>query len=525
MVHRLAASRRPAVALLTALTLLATILLPATVAGGRQEPRQRGSGPQRGALLVKVKSSADPLAVTAAVSAAGGTELGRLDELDTRVVQAPAGRQAQFRQQLLASPQVLSVEEDGEARATLIPNDPLWWRQWSVRKVRGPSAWDVATGQGGPIVAVIDTGVDGSHPDLSGRLVPGWNFHANSANTSDDADHGTAVAGIIAGVGNNGLGTAGLCWRCRIMPIKVLGANGGGSWSNIAAGIVWAANNGARVINLSLGGPTGSLALRDAVRYAIARGAVVVAAAGNEGSRQYFYPAAYTGVLAVAATTSSDRLYSFSNRGSWVDVAAPGCTWSPAPRATWRSFCGTSAAAPSVSGIAGLVISRAAGASRQQVQTAIVSTAVEVGAFVRGGRVDAAAAVRQLGISSTAPTTDPTPKPSPSPSPTPTPAVPADGEAVWRDRLYSGEDEDSNTFAFGGAVRIDAYWSSSHDLRIDVHNSRGERVATLVADGDGDDDWSHDAFERQLPPDKYRLTVSSATGGETYYRLEIRWHD
>jgi subtilisin family serine protease len=507
MAHRPARSVRSAAALIIAVALLIPVVAPSTASAGDGRPSPRGSGDSRGALLVRLRSGADPTAVAAAVSAVGGTRIGQLDEVDMLVVQVPAGRQAQAREQLRANPAVAFVEDDREASIAMTPNDPLWSRQWSARKVRGPFAWDVTTGGNGPIVAVLDTGVDGKHPDLAGRLVPGWNFHDDSANTFDNGNHGTAVAALVAGRGNNGVGIAGMCWRCRIMPVKVADANGRANFSNVAAGVIWATRNGARVINISLGYTSGSVALREAVAYAIARGAVVVASAGNEGNRRAFYPAYYPNVLSVAATTSTDGIYSFSTRGAWVDVGAPGCTWSAAPRGRWRSFCGTSAAAPIVAGIAGLVISRAPSASRRAVTAAITSTSVRIGPAVINGRVDAAAAVRALG------------------SAVSTPGGPTEGSASWADRLSGYGDRDQRRFWFGGVVRFNLSWSNRQDLRVVIRDRHGRRVARWEDDGHWRDGANRDDFEVRLPYGYYTLEVSSDYNKATDFALKVRWHD
>ena len=220
----------------------------------------------------------------------------------------------------------------------------------------------------------------------------------------------------------NGVGVAGMCWRCRIMPVKVAGSHGTLTWSNAIAGILWATDHGANVINMSFGSLYGSAALADAVSYAESHGVVVVAAAGNEGNTAKFYPAAYPGILSVAATTSNDSLYSFSTRGSWVRLAAPGCTWTSQRDSTWGSFCGTSAAAPVVAGIAGLYIAAHPGAMRSEVQYAITSTAAPIAVNIGGGRVDAAAT---LSVSSSA---DPSSSPS-APGP-PSAAKASGGDAT-----------------------------------------------------------------------------------------------
>lgn len=533
---------------LLALAVTGAAVMPAVAEAKRGEPRQRGSGEERGALLVKLKPGASANALAMDVDA-GASEIGRIDELGTLVMRVTGKDRAQVRQRLARNPAVASVEEDGEGHAVAVPSDPMWSKQWFARTVRGPAAWDVSTGSGSTIVAVIDTGVQARHPDLRGRVLSGWNFVGNNSKTADDGDHGTPAAGIIAAAGNNGVGVAGMCWKCRILPVKVLNASGSGSWSNIAAGIVWAANNGATVINLSLGGASGSTALRDAIAYAVSKGIVVVAAAGNASTTSKFYPAAYPGVLSVAGTTSADKIYNFSNRGKWVRIAAPGCTHTTARASKWRSFCGTSAAAPVVAGVAALVRSRAPNASKAQVESALLSSAIKIGTVIGGGRVDAAAAVRQLGPAvvaptpkpTAAPTVAPTAKPTVAPTPKPTvaptvaptvkptvaptqaPTVPREGYARWDDQLWGPGDTDSKWFAVGGKVEIKLRWTNHSRIRVDVHDARGAWVHTYFDRGWRHHDHSHAEYQLSLQPGNYRLTVSGEHWAATDYRVEVQW--
>src|SRR5438445_6264128 len=230
------------------------------------------------------------------------------------------------------------------------PDDTDWPQQDGLRVAGFPKAWDVTQGSSKVVVAVVATGVDANHPDLRGALVPGWNFIGNDANSSDDHGHGTAVAGVIAARSNNHVGGAGVCWRCLVMPIKVLDAKGSGDDTTIAAGIVWAADHGARVIHLSLGGPGSSVELANALAYASAKGPVVVAAAGNAGITTQFYPAADPHAISVAATTVADNRYSWSNFGSWVRLAAPGCNIAPVPGDGHGTAGGMSPAAAAAAG-------------------------------------------------------------------------------------------------------------------------------------------------------------------------------
>jgi len=188
-------------------------------------------------------------------------------------------------------------------------------------------------------------------------------------------------------------GVAGACWTCKILPVKVADRYGNVALSNAAAGLVWATNHGARVINMSWGKAKGDTVLEDAIIYARRHGVVLVASAGNEGNRALFYPAAYRGVLSVAATDDHDALASWSTHGLWVRLAAPACAYTSMKKATWGDFCGTSASAPIVSGIAALIIAEKPDATRADVAFALTSTAVPINVDVGGGLVDAYAAV------------------------------------------------------------------------------------------------------------------------------------
>ncbi|MEU3452433.1 S8 family serine peptidase [Micromonospora sp. NPDC006766] len=253
-------------------------------------------------------------------------------------------------------PAVAGVSLDYKRTASVTPIDPLYAYQSYLSTVRLPQAWDRTKGSTSQIIAVVDSGVDVNHPDLKGRTVAGYNAIKPGAAPADDNGHGTMVAGIAAANTNNGIGVAGAAWTARVMPVKVLGANGSGYDSDVARGVIWAADHGATIINMSLGGPADNRALHDAVSYATGKGAVVVAAAGNEGDGQAQYPAAYSEVMAVAATDAAGRLADFSSYGDWVDVAAPGTdivsTW---PGSDYYVGDGTSFAAPIVSGTAALV--------------------------------------------------------------------------------------------------------------------------------------------------------------------------
>lgn len=228
--------------------------------------------------------------------------------------------------------------------------------QWNLPAIRTEGGWGVTRGSKKVKIAVVDSGVDLNHPDLSHRLEKGYNALAPKEPPADDNGHGTHVAGIIASVPNNGEGVAGITWHNPIIPVKVLNAEGMGGSFDVAKGIRWAADHGADVINLSLGNYQPSAVMEEAIRYAMNKDVVVVSAAGNDNSSQPSFPAAYPGVLAVAAVDSEGKRAPFSNYGDYIDIAAPGVhIASTFSHGQYASLSGTSMAAPHVSALAGLI--------------------------------------------------------------------------------------------------------------------------------------------------------------------------
>jgi thermitase len=316
-------------------------------------------------------------------------------------------------------------------------------------------------------IAVVDSGIDASHPDLAGKVVAAANFTASNT-VQDLSGHGTHVAGTAAASFDNAVGIAGMAPLARLMDVKVLAVDQTGrttgDCADVAVGVVWATDHGADVVNMSLGGPSPCLAMQTAVAYAASRGALVVAAAGNEGSTSRFYPAAFSDVLSVAATTNRDQLAGFSNRGaSWVDVAAPGDgiastlpTYDNGSGAiNYGYLSGTSMAAPVVSGIAALIWPPTATATAgRDIASRLIAAAKPItgtGIDFRYGRVDACRAVTgsaQLCGEPIAPAPSPAPpapappqiaQPAPIASPTPrrnaAPGVYAASLARGRGRL------------------------------------------------------------------------------------------
>lgn len=279
--------------------------------------------------------------------------------------------------ELSSRPDVEYAEPNFIARATATPNDTYYNNSimWGLFKVQAGAAWDITQGSSAVRVAVLDTGADTSHPDLSGKVVLQWDFAYDDSVPEDTNGHGTHTAGTVGARTNNGVGVASIGWNTSLMIGKVLNNSGSGAYSDIADGIYWAAANGAKVINMSLGGSGGSSTLLNAVNSAWSSGLVIVAAAGNNGNTAPSYPAYYANCIAVAATDSSDRRASFSNYGSWVDCAAPGVNIaSTYPGNSYVYMSGTSMASPNVAGLAALVWSTGYGYSNSSVRSRITST-------------------------------------------------------------------------------------------------------------------------------------------------------
>ncbi|MGK5678065.1 S8 family serine peptidase [Actinoplanes sp. URMC 104] len=379
------------------------------------QPVTRGltAAPER--VLPAVISKTRPVrVVSTAIDATGrpvvsvGTATGR----DAATALVARGQRA---------PGAVSVEVD--ARVTVAAADPLLPAQWDLARIRVDGAWTRSTGAG-VTVAVVDSGVDAAHSDLAGQVLPGADFITGTEGTAvDPHGHGTHVAGTIAALTANGTGVAGVAPNARILPVRVLGADGSGYMSDVANGIAYAADHGADVINMSISSTTQVAAVSNAVAYARSKGVVVVAAAGNaraQGS-PVSYPAADPGVVAVAATTSADTVAGFSTRGGYVDLSAPGTDiLSTYPGERYVRMNGTSMAAPHVAAVAALLKGADRALTPDQVEQALTSSAVDLGAPGRdddfgAGRLDAAAALATV----------PQPAP-PAPAPTtPAPTTPA----------------------------------------------------------------------------------------------------
>jgi thermitase len=351
-------------------------------------------------ILVKFKTDVSLPEAAEIHRQLGGQVKDTILGIGVQVVTVPKGQAKEKAKAYSANARVAYAEPDFVAQALGSPDDPEFVNQWGMVKIQAPQAWDVTPGSPTINIAIVDTGVDLDHPDLANKLISNIKF-SNSVTTDDVYGHGTHVAGIVAAITNNGIGVAGLGYTSTIMNVKVLDDTGIGAYSWVALGIIWAADNGAEIINLSLGGSYASSALEDAVNYAWNKGVVVVAAAGNNGDTTPSYPAYYTNCIAVAATDANDARATFSNYGDWVDVAAPGVSvYSTLKDNDYGYKSGTSQASPYVAGLAALVFtmvgdSNGNGFLNDEVRSQIQATCDDIGVSgIGSGRINAYRAVQ-----------------------------------------------------------------------------------------------------------------------------------
>ena len=408
-----------------------TETLPATaVEGVGPDSLVAIDGAQTGwrTLVVNLGPDADTASLPQSLSSDPGVSAlplaPGLAELGYRVVQVPADQVDAYSASLRQTAGVLSVEEPQPVfTADKTPNDPRWNMQYGPGRIQAPYAWDTTTGSATVIIAIIDTGIDLGHPDLSGKLwtnpgetagngldddhngfiddVRGWDFYHWDNNPSDDHNpgHGTHVAGIAAAASNNGIGIAGVAWNARLMPLKVLGANGSGSDWAVAEAITYAAKRGAKVINLSLAGSNLGSYVEAAVNFATGQGALVVAAAGNNGSAGLMQPAAYANAVGVVATDENNNRTGYSNFGNEADFAAPGHNIYSTLRGGYGHMSGTSMATPHVAGAAALLASMPTFNTPARIRDAFRLTAAEGGsagwdAYYGWGRIQTGNALR-----------------------------------------------------------------------------------------------------------------------------------
>lgn len=369
--------------------------LPAPFGAGQQAEFQPGE------LLVKLKSDIATASTESVLSRYGATFIRSLYDSPVALWRVPEGQELALVEQLNADPVVEYAEPNYKVRIFLTPNDPSFSKQWAHNIMQSANGWNIATGRSTVTIAVIDSGIDPNHPDLASKVVPGYDFANGDADPRDDNGHGTHVAGIAAAATNNGTGVAGVSWQARIMPVKVTDDEGSGTVAMVTDGITYAYQHGAKVLNLSLGGPGYSMTQQNAVNAAHAASALVVAAMGNDNISLPFYPAAYNNVVAVSATNNADTKSYYSNYGFHVDLAAPGGAmsiygdtggiYSTMPtypvnltteydyKLNYDYLQGTSQASPYTAGLAALIWSMDLSMTPDQVRLAMQNSANDLG--------------------------------------------------------------------------------------------------------------------------------------------------
>lgn len=289
------------------------------------------------------------------------------------------------------------VEADTALPPSLVPNDPYYSSAWHLPKIKAPTAWDTTTGNSAVKVAILDSGVDCTHSDLSNLCIAGYNFYDNNTTTTDVYGHGTKVAGTAAAITNNSAGIASLCWQCSIMPIRVTGTDGYAYLSMLANGLTWSADRGARVANMSFDQVGSYATVTNAAKYFQSKGGVVTGAAGNNGPLLTWADNPYE--LTVSATDSNDVKASFSNSGTPIDIAAPGVSiYSTIRGGGYGAVSGTSFSAPVVAGVAALMEAANSNLNGVQLRSILIQTADDIGtagwdSFYGWGRINAANAV------------------------------------------------------------------------------------------------------------------------------------
>ncbi|UCC30431.1 MAG: S8 family serine peptidase [Phycisphaerales bacterium] len=360
-------------------------------------------------LLIQHYPGAEGEVLADLYSEVGATVVEELPEIEMTVLEVPQDRFQPIAESLAETGLIESVQKSYLYEPGEIPDDPMFSQQTHLAQIRAAEAWDVTVGAEDLIIAIVDTGVDRDHPDLEDRIVGGWNMFDRDSDYSDVHGHGTLVAGVAAAVSDNGTGVAGVTWDCPLLAIRTTDEYGRSSSRKLAAAILWAVAHDARVINVSFAPLWSDRVVRAAAQEAFNRGRLVVISAGNGGGTTT--ARGYKAALFVGAVSSSDRIASFSDRGPFVDLVAPGIgVRSTMLGGGYGAANGTSFAAPIVSGVAALAWSINQDLRPVTIESAVLDTCVDLGTTGKDnvyghGAIDAAAAVGQAAETSFVPDT------------------------------------------------------------------------------------------------------------------------
>lgn len=433
---KLAKSR---LAIAAALALGSFAALPVTA--NATPPEQWASG----RILVSPRAGLPAAEFNKIIKTHGAHASRKLNGMNVYVVEMPPGREQALAQALSRNPHVKFAEVDGVLKMQQTPGDPYFGNEWHLPKVQAPAAWDSATGSG-ITIAVLDTGVHSAHPDLAAHIVPGWNFYDNNNNTADVEGHGTEVAGVAGAIGNNAAGVAGAAWNAKIMPMRISDPAGYLTYYSIVANsLIWAADHGARVANISYG-VAHVATVQSAAQYMRNKGGVVVTAGGNAGT--YYAGADTSTMITVSATDSADQRAGWSTYGPSIDLAAPGVgIWTTTAAGGYGAVSGTSFSSPLTAGVVALMLSANPALQPAQVDAILSSTAEDLGTPGRDdyfgyGRINAdravAAAKSAATVDSQAPTVSITSPGGTVKGIVTVDVVAADNVGVNRVELYAG---------------------------------------------------------------------------------------
>jgi len=383
------------------MVIILTTLLPTNISLAAQNDKPKHV---EGRLLVKFIDGTSEDSQRGILAAQGVKVEDTIPQLGVKILKVPPQALQGIQNALGKSGSVEYVETDSIIEPAVVPDDIYFANQWHLSKVQAPGAWDISKGRSDIIIAVLDTGFDASHPDLAGKFVGGYNAHSNNNDwSSAPCGHGNKVAGVAASATNNGAGVAGLGWENKILPIKVTGSDCYTTTSVLASAIVYAADNGARVANISFAIYAGDRTITNAARYMYSHDGLVVAAAGNSGQLVNAKDNRY--IISVGATSSDDSVASFSSYGKYVDFSAPGvslyttCTC----QTTYYTYAsGTSFSSPMVAGLVALVLSANPSLSPSQVYDILKQSSADLGAsgndnYFGWGRIDAQKALQLAG--------------------------------------------------------------------------------------------------------------------------------
>lgn len=363
-------------------------------------------------LLVQPRPGFSEARLDTLLRGMGASRTGRIEAINVVQLRVPEHARDRVLAALQRNPHISFAEPDRLVPLQAVtPNDPYYDDAWHLPKIEAPTAWETARGDA-QVVAVLDTGVDPDHPELSGKLVSGHNSASGDGDTSDVNGHGTQVAGVVGAASDNGEGVASLAWESAIMPVRVTDRSDGAAYfSDIADGLIWAADNGAHAANISYN-VSGSSTVKSAAKHMMDAGGLTVVAAGNNGEDPGYDDSAY--MIAVSATDSSDTLTSWSNYGTYIDVAAPGVDiWTTRDGGDYGAPSGTSFSSPITAGVIALMTGVNGSLAPADVEGLLEDSAVDLGlegqdTFYGHGRVDAAAAVAAMEDASSSDTESPT---------------------------------------------------------------------------------------------------------------------